>query len=742
MRKVFAGASVFLIIVFYSLLCHAQPDSAAGDTGRNININLNKIISGEEKDSEEADSVLKEIAGIGNLVKFTNPWKVKEGDDSSWAAVNYDDSAWDAVDDTIRDNVDYNSIVWYRMHFKIDSTLYNKPLALFVRQFGSACDIYLDGKYLKSFGKVGTDKENEEAEFSINPKPFAFVFESRQNHVFAVRYSNFHRFGVKASGLNLGKNFNLSVKNLNKEIEDAADPSQYFPVIFFSAIFLTLAVMHFIMFIYNRQRKANLSYSMYCLGIFAITYYIYYILTSTDYESITGVSKLVVFFIPMIVVPLVSMLHRIFYGRRLRIFWVIVGVFALSICFYFLERNKATIITQMVLLMITTVEIIRIILKAIRKGKDGAWIFALVILLAPLTGIISSYLPDEFSIGGMKVENNTGAIVLCSFILGLPFSMTLYLARDFARMSRQLKYQLKEITDLSQKTIAQEKEKKQILENQKANLEEKVAERTREVWQQKEVIEIKNNEITESLIYAKRIQSAILPDIKLIYKTFEQSFILYLPKDIVSGDFYGFAQKNNRIIIAAADCTGHGVAGAFMSMIGSALLNQIINEKNIISPANILDELNEGIIISLKQKESESNEGMDISVCCFDMESNIVEFAGANRPLWLLRNNVLSVYNPDKLPIGGFQIMRKEKFSQHKIQLQKNDAIYLFSDGFSDQFGGEHGKKLMTKKFKDALLGIQHLTMREQENYLHGLFQSWKGKNDQVDDVLVIGIRI
>ncbi|MEP7169874.1 MAG: SpoIIE family protein phosphatase, partial [Bacteroidota bacterium] len=259
---------------------------------------------------------------------------------------------------------------------------------------------------------------------------------------------------------------------------------------------------------------------------------------------------------------------------------------------------------------------------------------------------------------------------------------------------------------------------------------------------QKNIIEIKNKEITDSLIYAKRIQSAILPDIKLIYKTLEQSFILYLPKDIVSGDFYAFAQKNDKVLIAAADCTGHGVAGAFMSMIGSSLLNSIINEKNITEPALVLDELNEGIIQSLKQRESESNDGMDISLCAFDLKNNSVQFSGAYRPLWLIRNNELLVYKSNKFPIGGQQIQHEEKFSQHKIKLQANDTVYIFSDGFADQFGGEKGKKLMMKKFKELLLSIQKFSMHEQEDYLKEHFEKWKKNHEQVDDVLVIGIRI
>src|SRR6185436_12255597 len=166
-------------------------------------------------------------------------------------------------------------------------------------------------------------------------------------------------------------------------------------------------------------------------------------------------------------------------------------------------------ICVVMLFFIAVFEILRVIIKSLKKRKDGAWIFAMVILLGPILGILSSFLPDDITVSGIEIHVNSGLIVLYSFILGLPFSMTLYLARDFARMSKKLNLQLKEITDLSEKTIRQEKEKKEILENQKSELELKVVERTLEVWQQKEVIEIKNKEITDSLIYAQRIQSAI-----------------------------------------------------------------------------------------------------------------------------------------------------------------------------------------------------------------------------------------
>jgi serine phosphatase RsbU (regulator of sigma subunit) len=292
------------------------------------------------------------------------------------------------------------------------------------------------------------------------------------------------------------------------------------------------------------------------------------------------------------------------------------------------------------------------------------------------------------------------------------------------------------------------REKKNLYEKQV--LEEKISIRTVEVLQQKfelekknELIAEKNKEMTDSLNYARRIQAAILPKTEVITKIFPESFILYLPKDIVSGDFYSFAQKDNKIILAACDCTGHGVAGAIMSMIGSSLLNQIINEKGITDPAEILNQLNTGIIETLKQNENSSHDGMDVALCSFDLHTRELIFAGANRPLWFVRDNQLEVLKSDKFPIGGLQIEHNESFIDQKINLQKNDVIYIFSDGYADQIGGMLGKKLMTKKLKEVLLSIHEKPMKEQGAYLHQFIKDWMGGEfEQVDDLMVIGIRI
>ncbi len=255
-------------------------------------------------------------------------------------------------------------------------------------------------------------------------------------------------------------------------------------------------------------------------------------------------------------------------------------------------------------------------------------------------------------------------------------------------------------------------------------------------------IKVKNKEITDNINYAQRIQSAILPDVKVIERVLENSFVLFLPKDIVSGDFYAFAEKNNKAIVIAGDCTGHGVSGAFMSMIASSLLNQIINERSVEEPAEILSQLNGLIIETLRQNQNDSNDGLDIAICSFDLKNYTLQYAGANRPLWLIRGNTLEVLKADKLPIGGLQAAEHRIYKNHTIRLEKDDSIYIFTDGYPDQFGGAQGKKMMTGKFRELLLQMQHSDMPIQHHKLEQYFAQWKGNNEQVDDVLVIGVRV
>lgn len=288
------------------------------------------------------------------------------------------------------------------------------------------------------------------------------------------------------------------------------------------------------------------------------------------------------------------------------------------------------------------------------------------------------------------------------------------------------------------------------LKRSKAQLELIVQERTAEIVQQKEELEIqkelveeKNKDITDSINYASRIQQAILPILDEIKKVLPESFVFYRPRDIVSGDFYWFVTKGKDVYIAAADCTGHGVPGAFMSMIGHTLLNEILNQKNITSTGEILTELHKQIRISLKQDQQESRDGMDIALCKINVETLILEYSGAMRPLYLIINGELSEVKADKFPIGGLQDNdEKRVFKSNEIQLKKGDLFYIFSDGYADQFGGNDGKKFMVKRLKELLLQVAPYDMNYQYTQIVNNYIEWLGDGEQIDDILFIGVRV
>lgn len=282
------------------------------------------------------------------------------------------------------------------------------------------------------------------------------------------------------------------------------------------------------------------------------------------------------------------------------------------------------------------------------------------------------------------------------------------------------------------------------LQEEKRILEDKVNERTAEVVEKNKELDEINKDITASIRYAKRIQDAILPPDDFVRKHLPNTFILFKPKDIVSGDFYWMEDKKDTVIFAAVDCTGHGVPGAFMSIVGHNLLDRVVGEQKITQPAKILDELNKSISDTLRQTDLEDNtvrDGMDIALCAFNRKTAVLEYAGAYNPLWLIRNNELTEIKANKFPIGNSKSGENNKFTNHEIQLQKGDTIYIFSDGYSDQFGGPAGKKFKSSALKQLLINSQHLSMEEQRELLNRSIESWRGQHEQVDDILVIGTR-
>ncbi|MBI3501572.1 MAG: tetratricopeptide repeat protein [Bacteroidetes bacterium] len=262
------------------------------------------------------------------------------------------------------------------------------------------------------------------------------------------------------------------------------------------------------------------------------------------------------------------------------------------------------------------------------------------------------------------------------------------------------------------------------------------------IEQQKKIVDQKNKHITDSINYAKRIQDSILPSKTEFEKHFSDYFIFFRPREIVSGDFYWLSSQNEKTILAIADCTGHGVPGAFMSMIGNTLLNEIVNEKNIFQPAEILNHLNEGIIHALHQESRSQDDGMDISVCLFDKEKNKITFAGANHSMYFAHTNLLQEIKGDIYSIGSAFSKKDFSFTQKEMPVPENTTLYFSTDGFSDQVGGVHGKKFLVKQMQELLVRISPLEIKEQEEKIKSAFEEWKGSRAQLDDVLVAGIKI
>ena len=260
---------------------------------------------------------------------------------------------------------------------------------------------------------------------------------------------------------------------------------------------------------------------------------------------------------------------------------------------------------------------------------------------------------------------------------------------------------------------------------------------------QRDEISSQKNELTDSIKYASQIQSSMMPGSELFKKSFSDFFVLNKPKDIVSGDFYWISAKDNITIVAVTDCTGHGVPGAFMSLLGIGLLNEIINDLNIVQPNLILNNLRDGVIKSLAQsgEDNETMDGMDIALITVDRKNQTLQYSGAFNSLILIRNNNLSEIRGDRMPVG-FSLNTDIPFTNHEIEVKANDSVYLFSDGYKDQYGWRNKRKLKHNKFLELLLSIQNVPMKAQKILLENNLKNWMGDLEQIDDILVVGVQI
>jgi serine phosphatase RsbU (regulator of sigma subunit) len=270
----------------------------------------------------------------------------------------------------------------------------------------------------------------------------------------------------------------------------------------------------------------------------------------------------------------------------------------------------------------------------------------------------------------------------------------------------------------------------------------KIKNQKEEIRLQHDILARQNEQITHSLNYARKIQAAVLSSDERIEEILSQYFILFKPRDIVSGDFYWIRRVNKYLLVATADCTGHGVPGGFLSMLGVSFLNEIVRKREITQANQVLDKLRERVKTTLDQtgKLDEATDGMDIALYIIDTETNKLQFSGANNTLYIYRNKQLIEFEGDDQPIGIYE--QEHPFTYHEIQLEKGDAIYSYTDGYVDQFGGNNSGKFLSKRLKKILLNIQDKKMSEQKLLLEKAFNKWKGEKKQIDDMLVVGIKL
>lgn len=734
-------------------------------------------------------------------------WIYHKGDNKAWAKPDFDDAPWQKINprlwlDSLKKGT-FEGIGWFRLHLEVAPKLRGQTVAFIMHQRG-ASEVYLNSQLVHRYGVVSTNSSQEK---KYNPfgEPIKITFSNQAKQVLAIRYSS-------SNAISLHKNlrrwartagFHAYVAPLDQSIKNVIDNRVFDAVVNIgrSGVLIALSLLHLFIFIFYPIQRANLYYALATLDL-AITFYLTYLHQHT--HTVDNVIWLnMASYTLTITIPLffLKFLYTLFYDKVPRHSKIFFMSAILNIGIMFFSWSGPYIVVHQV---ICALEALRCSAVALRKKKKGATLILSgvigLIIFVPLGTLATFFFPVLqvwFTPHTIAILGNLG-------VLSVTGAVSIYLARDFAQTSNTLQKKLEVVRELSEKNLAQEKEKQDILEQQKGTLEALVKERTNaleeqallvkeqnaeltnineEIAAQRDVLQGRTEElgvaykhITDSVQYAQRIQNAILGNQEEIISNFEDAFIFLKPKDIVSGDFYWYTTTRKRTasmlsgndnqamvpsavslstikIFIAADCTGHGVPGAFMTVMGSNLLDDIINSNHTTMPDQILMELDQRIIKNLHNNESkyqsnggaksgQINDGMDMSVIMLDETQLKLYFAGAKNPLYFVRNGVLENIKGSLFPIGSEQYKKKKTFELHAIDIQKGDVFYIFSDGFQDQFGGPEGRKYMKRNFRNFLLNISHLPMAVQQQKIEEEFENWRNNQAQTDDVLVMGFRV
>ena len=709
-------------------------------------------------------SVIK-VDSIPRELNLDTHWRFHAGDDLQWVAPSFNDNSWDTLTTDMKSKNAlslFKGIGWFRIRLKVTPALFRKTFILKMDQAG-ASEIYLNGKKLYRFGAVSNTNAGNEVPFDPKNNTYFIQLSADTIQVIAVRYSAYTALKKEYSE----PGFSLTLSNVDHLATDTSEKEgQILFSTFVFGIFLTLAIFHLLLFFFHRKILSNLYYS---LMAFVLAFFWLYpaILAKSGNPFIADdLNNILAYIYAPFFFFIILLIYSIFSVKFNWVTWVLLGITVVAdICIAFNVSWFGYVL--MFSIISSSFHSFRITIGAVRNKKAGAWIIATgfgifaATVVAILLYVIIMLLTTHNA--NVHITDSSPLLFIAIMVWGfsIPTSMSVYLASDFARTNKTLALQLVHVKQLAEQNIQKEKEKQQIIEGQKEMLEKQVKEKTAKIQDQKDQLEEKNKEITDSISYARRIQTAILPPEEMLQEALGDYVVVYKPKDVVSGDFYWCHMNGDMVVFAVADCTGHGVPGAFMSMIGNSILNEVVMDKKVFEADLILNELRNTLISTLQKSSGHTTrDGMDIALCVWDKKNNTLQYAGANNSLyWIsenvakdgsiqesekirLHNNNLLEIVADKQPIGYQEGKMDVPFTKHIIQLRKGDTIYVTSDGYIDQFGGEKNKKFTSKRFRDLLDTFVHQPTSEQKRVLEQTIEQWKKYETQTDDICVIGIRV
>ena len=622
----------------------------------------------------------------------------------------------------------------YRVKILLPKMKENPKIHFKLLNLYSSSKLWLNDTEVFELGKVGTSLETSEPAFCV----FRNLLDKQQyileNDTLEIVIQSSDYFwgkgGLRACKIGLAEQIHVEVNT--KIIYDS----------FLLGILFIIGIYHFFLFFFRKKEQSTLFFALLCVVVFlralSVTGFTF------DFFSFETSIRLIYFWIPIYPFLLIKFLSKLYPEESNRKSILITAIISITICLFDLFTpiqyiKKSEIFVGLLILIVLFYLLLVVNIKAIRSKKQGVWVSFIGIVIL-IIGVVN----DLLFIKGISFGLNF-LIIQLTFVIYIVLQ-AINIAERFSisfKMNEQLNKNLERIVE--ERTIKIQQQKDEIFSQNEElrQQQEEVIMINESLEKQHLELQNKNTDIMDSIHYARTIQKAILPTQNYRKEVFPNSFLIYRPKDIVSGDFFWIKVVGNMSFIACVDCTGHGVPGAFMSVIGNDLLNEAIDHKQY-KPSEILNYLGENIRVRLNQAENNNFDGMDISICRFEkMENSKTKllYAGAKSAIYLIQNNEMSSLKGDRKSIGGMRVKLDFSFQDFEIELKKGNMIYMSSDGYTDQ-ANEGRKRFGSLRFRELIKSLHQFSIEEQKEILKEELDMYQGKEEQIDDITVIGIQI